>query len=78
MEYIVLEIQESQQEKVATLITTHTSQEAAESKYHDVLRYAAISSLLTHTAMIIRPDGTVIKSEHYSHYPSTEEEVTNA
>ena len=65
--YIVLEIQTNVDGTIGALITQHSSLNDAESKYHEVLRYAAISTLPVHAAVLLTNEGLLLKSERYTH-----------
>lgn len=79
MKFFVIEFQETADGAVAHIITDHDTKEEAESKYHAVLQYAAVSHLRRHSAVIITPDGFVQKKECYEYIepqpePEPEEE----
>lgn len=66
--YIVLELQEEQDGTTRVLEPAYYDDlNKALQKYYTVLSYAVISELARHTAMIVATDGTVIKSECYTH-----------
>ena len=65
--YIVLELQTNANGTVSSLINQYEDQNAAESKYHQVLASAAVSSLPIHNAFLITNEGYTIKSETYRH-----------
>ena len=48
----------------------------AESKYHEVLAAAAVSTLLSHSATLIAADGRAIMNQCYKHMPEESSEVT--
>lgn len=70
--YIVLEIQTNADGTIGSLITQHTALNDAESKYHEVLRYAAISRLPVHAAVLLNNEGMLIRSERYIHEQEAE------
>lgn len=72
--YIVLELQTNTDGTVGSLITQHSTLNEAESKYHQVLFYAAVSTLPKHSAMIITDDGALLRAETYTHVVEPEEE----
>lgn len=74
--YIILEAQTNKNGTLGTLITSYEDQYQAESKYHQVLSAAAVSSLPKHTAFMLTDDGFVIKSECYKHEIEPELETT--
>lgn len=64
--YVVVEMQTSN--GVTTQITTvEQNKDVAEQKYHNILSYAAVSSVEIHSAVILNPEGQRIKSECYKH-----------
>ena len=67
MKYIVLEIQINDNGTVGTLVNSFDAQNTAESKYHDILKYAAISTIPKHTAVIITEEGRVLEKKCYDH-----------
>lgn len=74
MKFFVIEFQETAEGAVTHLVTTHDTRAEAESKYHTVLSYAAVSGLRRHSAAIITPDGFVQKRECYENIPEPEPE----
>ena len=72
--YVVVEIQTANDGSVASLIytfadSTKTEAEnkaAAESKYHTVLSYAALSGLKCHSAVLLRNDGAIVNKQAYT------------
>ncbi len=65
--YIVIELQTINDSQVASVVTTYTDRNVAESKYHDILRAAAVSALPCHAAVLLDEKGRMIKSEYYTH-----------
>lgn len=63
--YIVLEIQTSN--TVATIVNSYEDRNQAESKYHQILTAAALSSVPKHSAVLMNDEGQTIKSETYIH-----------
>lgn len=63
--YIVIEIQTSN--TVATLVNSYEDRNQAESKYHQILTAAALSSVPKHSAVLMNDEGRTIKSETYIH-----------
>lgn len=63
--YIVIEIQTSA--TVATLVNSYEDRNQAESKYHQILTAAALSSVPKHSAVLMNDEGQTIKSETYTH-----------
>lgn len=70
--FIVIEIQTSEQ--VTTIVNSYESRDEAESKYHQILMYAAQSGVPKHGAVMMTEEGTLIKRECYEHVDDTEEE----
>ena len=63
--YIVLEIQTSS--TVATLVNSYSDRNQAESKYHQLLSAAALSSVPKHSAVLMDDVGETIKMDSYIH-----------
>jgi hypothetical protein len=63
--FIVLEIQTST--TVATIVNSYEDRNQAESKYHQILTAAALSSVPKHSAVLMNDEGNRIKSECYIH-----------
>jgi hypothetical protein len=63
--YIVIEMQTGA--STSTLTYQYESLNAAEAKYHAILSAAAVSSVPIHAAVLMKPDGMVVKSECYYH-----------
>ena len=63
--FIVLEIQKT--DSIATLVFTAETRNEGESKYHQVLAAAAISSVPIHSAMLISEDGLPLAYASYTH-----------
>lgn len=72
MKYIVIELQTSSDGTVANLVYQFDTRNEAESKYHYVLSYAAVSTLPYYAAMIVTNMGEVIASAYYNHIPEPE------
>lgn len=64
--FIVLELQATE-DNVAHIFTVYNSQAEAESNYHLVLSAAAISTIPSHSALLMTADGQVLRSETYKH-----------
>lgn len=65
MKYLVIEIQTNQDGTVGNLVYAYDTLAEAESKYHAVLSYAALSELPVHAAVLLRSDGAALASEFY-------------
>ena len=63
--YIVIEIQTSA--TVATIVNSYEDRNQAESKYHQILTAAALSSVPKHSAVLMNDVGQTIKNETYIH-----------
>jgi hypothetical protein len=63
--YIVLEIQTST--TVATIVNSYEDRNQAESKYHQILSAAALSSVPKHSAVLMDDVGETIKMDSYIH-----------
>ena len=66
MNYIVLEAQTTGG-TTATLVSSYSDRNQAESKYHTVLAAAAISQIEKHTAVLMDETGLCIRSQCYEH-----------
>lgn len=67
MKYIVLEIQSNADGTVGTLINSFDDFNLAEQKYHLVLSSAAVSSVQTHSCVMLTDDGRYLKADTYDH-----------
>ena len=65
--WIVIELQTDENGKVANIVTSHENRNEAESKYHQILSAGAISSIPTHSAVMLDERGNLEKSEYYLH-----------
>ena len=63
--YIVLEIQAS--DTIATTINSYEDRNTAESRYHQILAAAAMSTVPHHSAVLMNEVGNTIKSDSYTH-----------
>ena len=70
--YLVIEIQTNADGTVGNIVTAHETREEAESKYHTVLAYAALSELPYHAAVLLQNDGLLIERRCYTHLPEPE------
>lgn len=61
----------------AVIPVAYADRNEAESKYHEILMYAAKSNIPKHGAMIVTEDLFVIKSEIYNHEVVPNETVPN-
>lgn len=66
MKYLVIELQTTEN-SVANIVTTHDTINQAESKFHQILGAAAVSSVPVHSAVILTDEGHLMKHECYKH-----------
>ena len=66
MKYIVIELQTTD-DNVSTLTTQYDDLSQAESAYHQVLMYAAISEIDWHGAILMNSQGAIYKQECFCH-----------
>ena len=72
MNYIVIELQTTGS-ITAHIVTKHTTRAEAESKFHQVLSAAAVSSVPVHTAVMLDEEGYPVRPpECYKHTPAPE------
>ena len=71
--YIVLEIQKNINGQISTIPTSFISRNEAESKYHTILSFAAISEVPVHSAIIMTEEGQPIMYQSYSHEVNEED-----
>lgn len=72
--FIVVEFQKSAQNAMSCLVNAYENRADAEEKYHQVLQYAAKTTLLKHGATMLTEDGAYLKSEPYgTEYNGAEE-----
>lgn len=62
---IVMEIQVG--ETVSTIVESYADPFQAESKFHQILTAAAVSSVPKHSAVILNDEGQMMKHECYIH-----------
>ena len=74
--FYIIEIQEDHEGHgtVVTPIQTAEDKNDALSKYHGILMYAALSSLKTHTCVVMNGSGEYIARETFHHAPVESEE----
>lgn len=73
---IIMEIQIFPDGGISTPCYAYSDGNKAEQKYHSILSAAAVSTLLKHSACMLRDDGRLIKSECYEHPVEPEPEST--
>lgn len=74
--YIVIELQKTADGKLTHLETIHATKEEAESKYHTILSFAAVSELPVHSATILNENGCPVMYKSYTHKVVEPEEQT--
>lgn len=74
MIYIVTEIQTNSDNTISILTSNFTDRQAAESKYHNILSFAATSTLPVHAASIATNEGAIIEYKCYKHIQEVEPE----
>lgn len=66
--FIIIEIQEATYGATpGTLIFKEETQNEALSKWHEILHYAAVSTLYRHSAVVLNTEGKIIARESYMH-----------
>lgn len=65
--YIVIELQKTADGSLTHLETVHATKKEAESKYHTILAYAAVSETPMHSAIILNEKGEPVMYKHYTH-----------
>ena len=65
--YVVIELQKMSDTQLANIVTSHSTLQEAESKYHQVLSAAAISHVPLHSCAMLNEDAYLVKAESYSH-----------
>ena len=74
MSFLVIEIQTANDGTVSTLTYQFNDRNQAESKYHYIMSFAAVSELPLYAAMIVTNLGETIMSGYYNHIPTPEPE----
>lgn len=69
--FIVIELQITEQ--VAALVNSYEDRNEAENKYHEILMYAAKSSMKKHGAVMMKEEGVLIKRECYTNESEEED-----
>lgn len=70
--YLVIEMQKQSDGTIAQITTSYIDRNTAEQKYHEILSFAAVSSVPIHTAVILSEEGNLIKKESYRHEEATQ------
>lgn len=68
--FIVSELQTAETTAVINFVFSDRLQ--AEQKFHEVLAYAAVSTLPVHSAVMMTEEGVLIKRESYHHEAEAE------
>lgn len=74
--FVVTEYQTTDESTTALINYVYTDRNTAEQKYHEILSYAAVSSLPIHAASMANEYGGLYKNEFYEHTPAPEPEPT--
>lgn len=67
MKYLVMELQTAADGSVANLVYSFDTRDEADSKYHYILSYAAVSTLPAYAAMVFTSTGELLMSQYYAH-----------
>lgn len=65
--YFVCEIQKQSGSAASYIMSQYEDRMEAESKFHQILSYAAVSTLETHSAVIFDEEGTAQANQFYHH-----------
>ena len=65
--FVVIELQKNKNGAVANIVTEHSTQSEAESKYHSILAAAAVSDVPAHSAVIVSEEGFPLMHQCYKH-----------
>jgi len=65
--FFVIELQKQANGSVGNIVTSHETQEAAESKYFSVLAAAAVSELPVHAAALLSEEGFSVENRCFKH-----------
>lgn len=65
--FIVIELQTNPNGTVGNIVSAYPTQDEAFSKYHNILSYAAVSSLPCHAAAILDNKGMQIAAQYFEH-----------
>ena len=76
MNYLVFEFQTSNgtTSVLQKILSDPKNKLEAESEWHDVMKYAAISTVETHGAVMLTQDGKIVMTGYYNHPVSSNEE----
>lgn len=67
MNYIIIELQTNGNVTAIAPVLVYSDRLEAESKFHDIMRYAAISTVEVHSCIMMTEDGFVVRKESYRH-----------
>lgn len=65
--YIVIELQTNPNGTVGNIVSSYPTKDEAFSKFHNILMYAAVSSLPCHAAVILDNHGQQIAAQYFEH-----------
>ena len=71
--YVAIELKTAQDGTFSVSTYKKDSREEAEKAFHSILAVAATSNALIHSAVILNPEGQLLKTECYKHEPEPEE-----
>ena len=71
--YIVIELQTNNNTTAVVPPTAYSSLSVALQKYYTILAAAAVSSVETHSAVILNEEGSVIRKDSFTHIPNINE-----
>lgn len=74
MNYIVLEMQTNNGTTAVVPPIVYSDRNEAESKFHQILAFAATSAVEEHAASLLTHDGRLIRYECYKHEPQQQSE----
>ena len=66
--YIVIELQNNNGQ-VSNIVTAFNTQQQAEQKFHEIMMYASVTTLTSHSAVILNDRGEMIRAESYPLLP---------
>jgi hypothetical protein len=69
MKYLVMEIQTMNDGQVANLVYAYDDRRQAESKYFDIMHFAAISELPGYAVVLLNNEGRIIENRYFHYEP---------
>lgn len=72
--YVAIELKEEQDGTFTVSSYKKDNRDDAEKAFHSILTVAATSTARNHSAVILNPEGQLLKSECYKHDPPVQEE----